>query len=135
MQAPSNIIYHSQSKILEIVDTDGQQLMLSAEYLRVMSPSAEVQGHSPAEAQLQVGKRDVSIVGIEPVGMYAIRIIFSDGHDSGYYDWDYLRLLSQEKTIRWNSYLHELQKHGASRDPNDPRNEPFKVKPHKACRH
>ena len=135
MQSPSNIIYHNQSKVLEIVDYDGRQMLLSAEYLRVMSPSAEVQGHSPDQAQLQVGKRDVGIVGIEPVGLYAIRIIFSDGHDSGYYDWDYLRLLFAEKDSRWQTDLNELQERGASRDPDDPKNEPFKAKPKKACHH
>lgn len=134
MQAPSDIIYHSRSRILEIIDFDGTQLKLSAEYLRVMSPSAEVQGHTPDQAQLQVGKQDVCIVGIEPVGTYAIRIIFSDGHDSGYYDWDYLRLLYAEKDRRWQDYLKSLEMQGFSRDPDDPKNISH-LKPRKACHH
>ena len=98
-----------------------------------MSPSAEVQGHSPEERKLQVGKRDVTIVGLEPVGSYAVKIIFSDGHNSGYYDWDYLYQLACDQIQNWQNYLRELQSVGASRDPDDPRNEPFKLKPRKAC--
>ena len=101
-----------------------------------MSPSAEVQGHTPEQARIPVGKRDVSIVGIEPVGLYALKIIFSDGHDSGYYDWDYLRKLAVEKDLLWQNYLTRLSELGASRDPNDPRNEPFKPQLKKnACHH
>lgn len=94
MQVPSDLVYHRKSNQLEILYATGQRFLLPAEYLRVMSPSAEVQGHSPEERKLQVGKRDVTIVGLEPVGSYAVKIIFSDGHNSGYYDWDYLYQLA-----------------------------------------
>ena len=101
----------------------------------MLSPSAEVQGHTPEQARVPVGKRDVSIVGIEPVGLYALKIVFSDGHDSGYYDWDYLRKLAIEKEALWQDYLVRLDNLGASRDPDDPRNEPFKTPLKKACHH
>lgn len=103
--------------------------------MRVLSPSAEVRGHSPDQAQLPVGKRDVSIVGIEPVGLYALKIIFSDGHDSGLYDWDYLYQLATDKDRLWQQYLKQLQELGASRDPNDPQNESFKPLKQKTCHH
>ena len=133
---PIDIAYHSRSKELELTYEDAQSFRLSAEYLRVFSPSAEVQGHTPEQARIPVGQRDVSIVGIEPVGLYALKIIFSDGHDSGYYDWDYLRKLAVEKDSLWQNYLTRLSELGASRDPNDPRNEPFKPQLKKnACHH
>ena len=136
MLVPIDIAYHSRSKELELTYEDAQSFRLSAEYLRVLSPSAEVQGHTPEQARIPVGKRDVSIVGIEPVGLYALKIIFSDGHDSGYYDWDYLRKLAVEKDLLWQNYLTRLSELGDSRDPNDPRNEPFKPQLKKnACHH
>ena len=136
MLVPIDIAYHSRSKELKLTYEDAQSFRLSAEYLRVLSPSAEVQGHTPEQARIPVGKRDVSIVGIEPVGLYALKIIFSDGHDSGYYDWDYLRKLAVEKDLLWQNYLTRLSELGASRDPNDPRNEPFKPQLKKnACHH
>ena len=103
--------------------------------MRVLSPSAEVRVHTPDQAQLPVGKRDVSIVGIEPVGLYALKIIFSDGHDSGLYDWDYLYQLATDKDRLWQQYLKQLQELGASRDPNDPQNESFKPLKQKTCHH
>lgn len=136
MLVPVDIAYHCRSKELELIYENAQSFRLPAEYLRVMSPSAEVQGHTPQQAHTPVGKRDVSIVGIEPIGLYALKIIFSDGHDSGYYDWDYLRKLAMGKELLWQGYLARLKDLGASRDPDDPRNEPFK--PHlkkKACHH
>ena len=133
MQVPSDLVYHRKSNQLEILYATGQRFLLPAEYLRVMSPSAEVQGHSPEERKLQVGKRDVTIVGVEPVGSYAVKFIFSDGHNSGYYEWDYLYQLACDQIQNWQNYLRELQSVGASRDPDDPRNEPFKLKPRKAC--
>ena len=89
MRVPVDIVLHKQSKAMELVYEDGARYLLPYEFLRVLSPSAEVQGHSPEEAVLQVGKRDVTIVGVEPVGTYALRLVFSDGHDSGYDEWDY----------------------------------------------
>ena len=94
-----------------------------------------MQGHTPEQAQLPVGKKNVRIVDIEPVGRYAIKIVFSDGHDSGYYDWDYLRVLGLEQAERWQRYLDQLKVKGASRDPDDPRNDIFKPIAKKGCRH
>ena len=135
MLVPVDIAYHRQSRQLELTYENKERFLLPAELLRVLSPSAEVQGHSPDQAQLPVGKRDVSIVGIEPVGLYALKIVFSDGHDSGYYDWDYLYKLAIEKEKLWQQYLDKLTQLGASRDPDDPKNEPFKPQLKKSCHH
>ena len=135
MLVPVDIAYHRQSRQLELTYENKERFLLPAELLRVLSPSAEVQGHSPDQAQLPVGKRDVSIVGIEPVGLYALKIVFSDGHDSGYYDWDYLYKLAIEKEKLWQLYLDKLTQLGASRDPDDPKNEPFKPQLKKSCHH
>ena len=135
MLVPVDIAYHRQSRQLELTYENEERFLLPAELLRVLSPSAEVQGHSPDQAQLPVGKRDVSIVGIEPVGLYALKIVFSDGHDSGYYDWDYLYKLAIEKEKLWQQFLDKLTKFGASRDPDDPKNEPFKPQLKKSCHH
>ena len=135
MLVPEDIAYHRQSRQLELTYENEERFLLPAELLRVLSPSAEVQGHSPDQAQLPVGKRDVSIVGIEPVGLYALKIVFSDGHDSGYYDWDYLYKLAIEKEKLWQQYLDKLTQLGASRDPDDPKNEPFKPQLKKSCHH
>lgn len=135
MQVPSEITYHQVSNTLELAYEDGFRCCLSAEYLPISSPSAEVQGHTPEQAQLPVGKKNVRIVDIEPVGRYAIKIVFSDGHDSGYYDWDYLRVLGLEQAERWQRYLDQLKVKGASRDPDDPRNDIFKPIAKKGCRH
>lgn len=90
---------------------------LSAEYIRVLSPSAEVRGHVIGQEILQTGKRDVTITALTPVGNYALRIAFSDGHDSGLYDWDYLYALATQQKERWNEYERQLQRTHASRDP------------------
>lgn len=135
MLVPIDIAYHRQSKQLELIYENAKSFLLSAEFLRVMSPSAEVRGHTPDQAQLPVGKRDVSIVGIEPVGLYALKIIFSDGHDSGLYVWNYLYQLATGKDNLWQEYLKHLQELGASRDPDDPRNESFKPQNRKTCHH
>ena len=135
MLVPVDIAYHRQSRQLELTYENEERFLLPAELLRVLSPSAEVQGHSPDQAQPPVGKRDVSIVGIEPVGLYALKIVFSDGHDSGYYDWDYLYKLAIEKEKLWQQYLDKLTQLGASRDPDDPKNEPFKPQLKKSCHH
>lgn len=89
---------------------------LPAEYLRVESPSAEVQGHSPDQRQLVHGKRAVRIAGIEPVGNYAVRLIFDDGHDSGIYSWEILATLGREQPARWARYLEELETRALTRD-------------------
>lgn len=89
---------------------------LSFEFLRVHSPSAEVRGHGPGQEVLQVGKRNVDITELEPVGMYAVRPTFSDGHNSGIFSWDYLNKLCLEKDLLWTEYLARMQRAGASRD-------------------
>ena len=87
---PTEIKLHQKSRLLEVAFDDGQRFSLSCEYLRVFSPSAEVRGHGPGQEVLQVGKRDVEITAIEPVGSYAVKLVFSDGHDTGLYSWEYL---------------------------------------------
>ncbi len=117
MTTVTEITYHSKSRNLEIGFASGQSFTLSAEYLRVYSPSAEVQGHSPDQAVLQHGKQHVSIRQIEPQGNYAIKLTFSDGHDSGIYSWDYLFALGDEYEQRWSAYLADLEQAGKTRDP------------------
>ena len=136
MKIPVDIALHKKSRELELVYEDGP-VRLSFEYLRVLSPSAEVQGHSPDEAVLQVGKRLVDITGVQVVGNYAIQFTFSDGHDSGIYSWDYLEKLVNERDVLWQQYLDDLAKNGASREPT---NKPFeekaaKLKPAHHCSH
>ncbi len=113
---PTEIVVHQQSRRLEVAFADGERHLLDFEYLRVMSPSAEVQGHGPGQETLQVGKRDVTLASIEPVGRYALRPVFSDGHSSGIYTWPYLRELGREHDARWRDYLARLEAAGASRD-------------------
>ena len=117
---PVSVTYHRESKTLELQYQDQESAELSAEYLRVYSPSAEVRGHSPEQRVLQVGKRDVEIASIEAVGNYAIRIAFSDGHDTGIYSWAYLRELYDEHDSYWTTYLRELEDSNASRLPQIP---------------
>ena len=114
---PTEIKLHQASRILEIAFADGRTFKLPYEYLRVYSPSAEVRGHGPGQEVLQAGKRDVTIKEVEPVGHYAIRPVFSDGHDTGIYSWDYLYGLGDEQEELWQRYLERLDKAGASRDP------------------
>lgn len=105
-----------QKSELSVTFADGAAVRLSAEFLRVVSPSAEVQGHSPSERKLVPGKRDVTIRAIDPIGNYAVRLAFSDGHASGLYSWQYLHTIAQRKDELWNAYLEELAAAGASRD-------------------
>ena len=114
---PTNITLHRTSRVLEIAFDDGASFSLPFEYLRVYSPSAEVRGHGPGQEVLQTGKRDVDIVSLDPVGNYAIRPVFSDGHDSGLYSWDYLYLLGDGHDRMWADYLARLEQEGGSRDP------------------
>jgi len=107
----------SVDKALEVDFDSGETFRLPAEYLRVESPSAEVQGHNPSQRQIVAGRRHVGILAIEPVGNYAIRIKFDDLHDTGIYSWTYLYELGQEQDKRWRAYLAELDKRGLSRDP------------------
>jgi DUF971 family protein len=112
----SELRLNRQKSELAVTFTDGVAGRLSAEFLRVVSPSAEVQGHSPSERKLVPGKRDVTIRAIEPVGNYAVRLVFSDGHNTGLYSWHYLYELTRRKEDLWNGYLQELATAGASRD-------------------
>ena len=117
---PTDIKYRKQSKVLQVSFDDGQCFEMPAEYLRVYSPSAEVRGHGPGQEQLQVGKEHVGIKAIEPMGNYAIRLIFDDGHDSGLYTWKLLHALGLERDRKWHTYLQRLEAAGYSRDtPND----------------
>ena len=112
----SELRLNPQKSELAVTFTDGVAGRLSAEFLRVVSPSAEVQGHSPSERKLVPGKRNVTIRAIEPVGNYAVRLVFSDGHNTGLYSWHYLYELTRRKDDLWNEYLQELAAAGASRD-------------------
>ena len=117
MSRPKEINVHKKSAILELVYEDGRSHSLTAEYLRVFSPSAEVQGHGPGQSVLQFGKKEVQFLDFEPQGNYAIKIVFSDGHDSGIYSWDYLYDLCSNYEAHWQDYLARLRDAGASRDP------------------
>ncbi len=113
---PTEIKLRQRSRMLEIAYADGRRFELPYEFLRVFSPSAEVLGHAPGEEILQTGKRLVEISAVEPVGNYAIRPQFSDGHDSGLYSWDYLYELGENQDAMWSRYLERLRAQGASRD-------------------
>jgi DUF971 family protein len=113
---PSNIVVHQQSKVLELSYENGQTYKLPFEFLRVLSPSAEVQGHGPGQETLQTGKRDVLIANIEPVGHYALKPSFSDGHDSGLYSWDFLFFLCENQEQLWKEHLDKLAAAGLDRD-------------------
>jgi len=113
---PSKIHYHKKARELELTYADGNSHRLAVEYLRVFSPSAEVRGHHPSQAVLQVGKKDVGLKNIEPVGRYAVKLAFDDGHDSGLYSWEYLYELIQNQDANWADYLARLEQAGASRE-------------------
>lgn len=114
---PVEIRLKSADKVLEIDFDSGETFRLPAEYLRVESPSAEVQGHVPSQKQIVAGRRHVGILAVEPVGNYAIRIKFDDLHDTGIYSWTYLYELGRVQEKRWRTYLAELDKRGLSREP------------------
>ena len=114
---PANILLHKTSHELEIEFDDGKRFTLPTEFLRVYSPSAEVRGHWGSNAKLQLDKQDVNIEDIQPVGSYAIKITFDDGHDSGLYDWDYLYELGKKEALYWTDYLDRLHKAGHKRTP------------------
>ena len=115
---PTTIKLKKASNVLVLGYPDGEHT-LEAEYLRVMSPSAEVRGHSPDQAQLQVGKLHVKLTGVEAVGHYALKLIFDDGHDSGLYTWDYLRDLAVNFQQHWHTYTTALEQARKSRDPHE----------------
>ncbi len=112
---PTDIRLHQKSRVLEIHFDDGSQFRLPCEYLRVYSPSAEVRGHGPGQETLQLGKHEVGVRNVEPVGNYAVRIVFDDGHDTGLYAWSYLQTLDKERDKRWAEYLSALAQKGLSR--------------------
>lgn len=114
---PSEIKLQKKSRQLTVSFDDGKKFVLSFEYLRVNSPSAEVQGHGPGQEILQLGKEAVELVAVEPVGHYAVRLVFDDGHDSGLYTWKLLYQLGAEKASRWQAYLDRLQAAGYARQP------------------
>ena len=114
---PSEIRLAKDKRTLNVAFDDGSAFALPAEYLRVMSPSAEVQGHSPAERKTVPGKRNVEIIGVEPVGNYAVKLVFDDMHSTGIYSWDYLRELGGAHARYWQEYLDELAQKNLSREP------------------
>ncbi len=113
---PTDLKVSADKATLTVVFEDGECHVLDAEYLRVTSPSAEVQGHSAAERRTVPGKRFVTIRNLQPIGNYAVRIIFDDGHDSGLFTWPYLAALGREREARWSAYLAELEAKGLSRE-------------------
>lgn len=115
---PTEINFHKVSRTLEIEFNDGAKFSMPAEYLRVYSPSAEVQGHGPGQEVLQLGKEDVNIAQLEPVGHYAISLIFDDNHDTGIYSWDYLYQLGAHYDKKWETYLERLKEAGYTRKEN-----------------
>ena len=113
---PESITLHGQSRVLEIGFADGSVFRIPFELMRVFSPSAEVQGHGPGQEVLQTGKREVEVVSLEPVGNYAVKPTFSDGHDSGIFSWDYLYFLGSQQGELWQDYERRLQEAGMDRD-------------------
>lgn len=117
---PTEIKLHKQSRMLEVSFADGKSFSMSCEFLRVNSPSAEVRGHGPGQETLQIGKKDVDIEAIEPVGNYAVVLRFSDGHDTGIYSWDMLYNLGANQEQLWQDYLTRLSAAGMDRDTPPP---------------
>lgn len=116
MPAPTDIILHQKSKLLEIAFDDGTRYSLPFEFLRVHSPSAETRGHGPGQEVLQTGKKNVMLLEIEPVGSYAIKLTFDDGHDTGLYTWEYLHELGNYQDALWHDYLSKVEEAGESRE-------------------
>ena len=116
MSMPSRVVLPESKDALTLTYSDGQEYTLPAEYLRVYSPSAEVRGHGEGNETLQFGKRLVTINTLEKSGNYALQIVFSDGHDSGIYSWDYLQALAEGYEDRWATYLEKIHSAGLSRD-------------------
>jgi len=113
---PTEIRLRKESRLLTVSFDDGGSFDFTFEYLRVHSPSAEVRGHGPGQETLQTGKQDVAITAVEPVGHYAVRLVFDDGHDSGLYTWAYLRELGDEMASNWQQYLDRLKAAGYARE-------------------
>ncbi len=115
--APLEIRLRRRSRVVEVAFADGTRHALSFEYLRTHSPSAEVQGHGPGQDVLQIAKENVGIRAIEPVGQYAVRIVFDDGHDTGLYTWKLLRELGVNQATNWQRYLERIDRIGYVRKP------------------
>ncbi len=113
---PTAVTVHQQSRVLEVGFADGNKFRIPFELMRVYSPSAEVQGHGPGQEVLQTGKREVEVVALEPVGNYAVLPMFSDGHNTGIYSWDYLYFLGSQQAQLWQQYEERLGAAGLSRD-------------------
>ena len=126
---PESLTVHGQSRVLEVGFSDGKTFRIPFELMRVYSPSAEVQGHGPGQEVLQTGKRHVSVVEIEPVGNYAVKPTFSDGHDSGLFTWEYLYFLGAQEKELWTEYEERLQAAGVGRD------DPMPEKAGSSCGH
>lgn len=116
MPTPINIKLLQKNRILEVTFDSGEHFELSCEYLRVYSPSADVRGHTPSQAVLQTGKKNVNIIGIDPVGQYAVKLIFDDGHATGLYTWETLYDLGMNQEKYWQQYLDQLSAAGKSRE-------------------
>ena len=117
---PTAITVHEQSRVLEVAFSDGAEFRIPFELMRVYSPSAEVQGHGPGQEVLQTGKRAVRLLGLEPVGNYAVQPTFSDGHSTGIFSWDYLHFLGSQEPELWQKYEARLKAAGADRDTASP---------------
>jgi DUF971 family protein len=126
---PQSITVHEQSRVLEVGFSDGAAFRIPFELMRVYSPSAEVQGHGPGQEVLQTGKRDVTLLALDPVGNYAVQPRFSDGHDSGIFSWDYLYFLGSQQDQLWADYERRLAEAGVDRDA------PMGAKAGHACGH
>lgn len=126
---PQDITVHGQSRLLEISFANGEVFRIPLELMRVYSPSAEVQGHGPGQEVLQTGKRHVTLTALEPVGNYAVKPVFSDGHDSGIFSWDYLYELGARQSALWEAYEQRLLAAGVQRD------DPMPEKNGAACGH
>ncbi|MBS0591171.1 MAG: DUF971 domain-containing protein [Proteobacteria bacterium] len=114
---PTDITLHRASRVLEVAFDTGETFRLPCEYLRVHSPSAEVQGHGPSQRVLQFGKQNVNIAAIEPVGQYGVKLVFDDGHDTGIFSWSVLHDIGTHQVEKWQTYLDELAAAGKSREP------------------
>jgi DUF971 family protein len=109
MQNPTEIKLRTRSRVLEVAFDDGARYLLPFEYLRVFSPSAEVKGHGPGQEVLVTGKQNVGIHAVEPIGQYAVKLVFDDGHDTGLYSWNYLRELGEQQLENWKKYQARVQ--------------------------
>jgi DUF971 family protein len=126
---PESLTLHERSRVLEIAFAGGEHYRIPFELMRVYSPSAEVQGHGPGQEVLQTGKREVGIANIEPIGNYAVKPTFTDGHDSGIFSWDYLHFLGSQQDQLWADYQRRLAEAGVDRDA------PMPAKAGHACGH